>query len=226
MTGGFFIWHYLAQGGISIPWYFYAIVFGSIGCVILICLLPKKYLQQITDRLKKEQKIQEEAELERAKHSFEEQEKERRNNPVADGIKDGTICENCEWRPAATEGEAAGYGMCQKCWDADSDDVDTTSRDQVDSDEERTCVMTPTRAQRPLHRHGCRLLRCPLCCRFFDHTVVVRALLCVCGCSCINSDLEKRLDADAEDMEEAERRKEELKKQGYTSYEQFDKRIK
>ena len=42
----------------------------------------------------------------------------------------------------------------------------------------------------------------------------------------INSDLEKRLDADADDMEAEERRKEELRKQGFPSYEQFDKRIK
>ena len=42
----------------------------------------------------------------------------------------------------------------------------------------------------------------------------------------INSDLEKQLDADADDMEAEERRKEELRTQGFTSYEQFDKRIK
>jgi hypothetical protein len=55
-------------------------------------------------------------------------------NPILDlsgGVEDGTICENCGWRVAVTEGEAAGYGICQVCWDADAEDVGVHSANAV-----------------------------------------------------------------------------------------------
>jgi hypothetical protein len=59
-------------------------------------------------------------------------------------------CSQCEWRPVATEGAAADNLMCQTCWDADAEDVDSSRDDRQtmtanrdDDDSTYVCPRSP-----------------------------------------------------------------------------------